>query len=203
MALSSEGARRAKDRKSRVNPSLSVDIATAVADSFAGFLYTIPMQSLTKRLTIGITAVALASLLLYAQFNLQNMEAWVRWRFADVPQLSTAELASWLADSKRNAPILLDVRRPEEFQVSHLVGAVRVDEDVDIASLMSEYPADQALVLYCAVGYRSSKLAKKLIASGRNNVWSLKGSIFAWAQENRALESKGKPTTDVHPANAF
>jgi rhodanese-related sulfurtransferase len=38
-------------------------------------------------------------------------------------QLAPKDLADWLADSGRAAPVLLDVREPWEFETCHLAGA--------------------------------------------------------------------------------
>ena len=57
--------------------------------------------------------------------------------FPQVPTLKTAELAAWLDDPKRDSPILLDVREPAEYAVSHLPGALHVDPDADAAKLLA------------------------------------------------------------------
>jgi rhodanese-related sulfurtransferase len=43
-----------------------------------------------------------------------------------VKRITPAELATWLRDSKRVPPILLDVRTVAEYEVSHLQKAQRV-----------------------------------------------------------------------------
>jgi hypothetical protein len=41
-----------------------------------------------------------------------------------------------------------------------------------------------------------------LLAAGVSPVYNLEGSIFAWANEGRALQSPRGPTEWVHPYNA-
>jgi len=122
----------------------------------------------------------------------------VRTRFADVPHLSTAQLADWLADTQRPAPLLLDVRSAEEYAVSHLPDACRVDPDSCADDVMGNLPTDRPWVLYCSVGYRSSHLAQRLMQAGATEVANLDGAIFSWVREGRELNSKG-PGILVHP----
>lgn len=123
--------------------------------------------------------------------------------FPNVPQLTTKDLAAWLADPKRKQPVLLDVRTEEEFAVSHLSGARRIDPDATAAQLDRGIAKDQPIVTYCSVGYRSSALAERLRGAGYTQVENLAGSIFAWANEDRPLVSNGKPATFVHPYSGF
>ena len=59
--------------------------------------------------------------------------------------------------------------------------------------------AQLPIVVYCAVGYRSAKMAQRLQALGHTNVINLEGAIFAWATEGNALEGSNK----VHPFNTM
>ncbi len=126
----------------------------------------------------------------------------IRRRFPDVRQLSTQQLSEWLA--KTNAqprPILVDVRRAEEFAVSHLSGALHVTTVAEVETLRRN-PA-QPIVVYCSVGYRSSALAEKLQKGGMTNIWNLDGSIFAWANEGRPVfrGAEVMASPKVHPYN--
>jgi rhodanese-related sulfurtransferase len=127
------------------------------------------------------------------------MKLLMRLRFWNVPHVSTNEVARWLATD--NAPILLDVRTQAEYAVSHLPNALRIDPDAQVAETLSRLPPDRPIVAYCAVGYRSGKLAQRLIAVGRKNVYNMEGSIFQWANEGRPLECEGKRVEKVHPYN--
>ena len=136
-----------------------------------------------------------------AEEGLRQMKELVRSRFPEVKQLSTTELAVWLADTNRVSPVLLDVRAEAEFAVSHLPGARRVEPKATSAELLPTLPPGRPVVVYCSVGYRSSELATRLLRAGQTNVVNLEGSIFQWANEGRALEATGKPATTVHPYN--
>ena len=126
----------------------------------------------------------------------------IRTAFPDVPQLSTEALAAWLADDARPAPLLLDVRAEEEYAVSHLPGAHHfAPETTDFAAL-DDLPHDTPLVLYCSVGYRSSKMAERLRAAGFTAVMNLEGSIFQWANEGRPVYRGDSVVQNVHPYDA-
>lgn len=121
--------------------------------------------------------------------------------FSTVPQISTGELAAWLADSNREPPVLLDVRELGEYAVSHLPSAIRVAPDATAEQLRDKIDFTRPLVLYCSIGYRSSALAERLIAAGAVNAMNLEGSIFKWANEGRPLIHDGQDTDKVHPYN--
>jgi rhodanese-related sulfurtransferase len=127
----------------------------------------------------------------------------LRQRFPTVEWITTAELADWLADKERRPPILLDVRTEEEWQVSHLPGAQRVDPDAAVERVAAGLAKETPLVAYCAVGYRSGALVTKLRAAGFTSVRNLEGSIFQWANEDRPLVRENKPVTTVHPYSAL
>lgn len=122
----------------------------------------------------------------------------IRRKFPDVSTLSPTELATWLASDRPN-PILIDVRQPAEYAVSHLPGARYLPT---LAAIQQAHiGTDAALVLYCSVGYRSARLASQLQANGFQNVMNLEGSLFAWANEGRLLVAGGEVVDAVHPYN--
>jgi rhodanese-related sulfurtransferase len=126
--------------------------------------------------------------------NLENYTAELRAQFADVPTISTAELAAL-----HEAPLLLDVREEKEYAVSHLPGAYRAASDAVAQLHQLGITTQSPIVLYCSVGYRSSLLARKLKEAGFTNVRNLNGSIFAWANEGRPLVNAYGVSTGVHP----
>ncbi len=120
----------------------------------------------------------------------------------DVPQLSTDSLASWLAGPDI-PPILIDVRSADEFAVSHLRGARRLDPKAENLLSLNDLPRDTPVVTYCSVGIRSSAMARRLLRAGFTNVANLDGSIFAWANEGRTVYRRDQPVSEVHPYNAL
>jgi rhodanese-related sulfurtransferase len=127
--------------------------------------------------------------------------AWIQRDWPEVPQMSTRELAERIAAKNGARPLLIDVRTPQEYEVSHLPGAVWAQTPQQIASALREALDGQAIVLYCSAGVRSSKAAATLVRSGRANVFNLQGSIFQWANEGRTLVANGRAVQVVHPYN--
>lgn len=124
----------------------------------------------------------------------------IRRKFPGVRQLTTRELAAWLADTQRPAPILIDARDPKEFAVSHLLKAHNATS-VDAVQTLN-LPKSQPIVVYCSVGYRSSALAEKLAEAGFTQVANLEGSLFAWANEGRTVYRGTNAVAEVHPYDA-
>ena len=126
----------------------------------------------------------------------------LRIKFSGEQWITTRQLADWLADKQRRAPVLLDVRTPEEWNVSHLAGARQVDPNATANEAASGTARDTPIVTYCSVGYRSGIMAERLRKAGFTRVQNLEGSIFEWANEHRPLVHDGKPAMRVHPYDA-
>lgn len=131
------------------------------------------------------------------------VDALIERDFPAVTSISTESLAAWLATSTRVPPLLLDAREPEEYAVSHLPGARRIDPDVSAEALAAALPEDldphRPVVVYCSVGYRSARVADRLAAVGVRDVRNLEGSIFRWANEGRPVVRDGELVQTVHP----
>ena len=132
--------------------------------------------------------------------SMSQLKALVRASFPGVPQMSIEELDRRLKDAP--PPLVIDVREPFEYEVSHLPGAVHAQGDT-IAELVAETEPDRPIVLYCSVGYRSSAAVADLIQlndpeiGGR--VWNLEGSIFEWANSGRPVYRGPEEVDRVHP----
>ncbi len=154
---------------------------------------------------LGIAGLILAALALLGLRNVDwfLLKKSLRHKFAKVEWISTGELADWLTNTQRPAPVLLDVRTPEEWDVSHLPGARRIEPGAPADKAAASLPKETAIVTYCAVGYRSGELAERLRAAGFTNVRNLEGSIFQWANERRPLVRENTAVSQVHPYNSF
>ena len=128
----------------------------------------------------------------------RSLKREIRGKFPDARQMSVAALAARLARGG-TTPLLLDVRAPDEYEVSHLAGARRASSRREALALLEGQRHDVELVLYCSVGYRSSDLAQQLRSAGFTRVRNLEGSIFEWANRGHEVVHDGRPTTLVHP----
>lgn len=140
-----------------------------------------------------LAAIAFAA---RAFLRLAWIERQIRRSFPQVRQVSGEELERRLAAGEKI--VLLDVRRPEEFAVSHLPGARWLDPRETRPALPGVDPATP-VVAYCSVGWRSSQLAERLAAAGYRNVANLEGAIFEWTREGRPLFQGERQVAKVHP----
>ncbi|MBK8965792.1 MAG: rhodanese-like domain-containing protein [Saprospiraceae bacterium] len=94
--------------------------------------------------------------------------------------------------------VFLDAREPSEFAVSHIRGAVSVGYDHFDLKKLSALDKKSRIVVYCSVGYRSEKVAEKLIAAGYKNVSNLYGGIFEWVNQGFPVFDQAGKTNRVH-----
>ncbi|MGW3606261.1 rhodanese-like domain-containing protein [Micromonospora sp. NPDC005161] len=105
--------------------------------------------------------------------------------------LDTATLRALIAAGQ--APRLLDVRTPGEFETSHIPGSYNVPLD-----LLKEHREelrhhlDEDVVLVCRSGARAAQAEQALAGVGLPNLRVLNGGIMAW-QAAHAPISQGKP----------
>lgn len=129
----------------------------------------------------------------------RNIILQIRSQFPAVRHIGTRELARRMEGGRTNRTVLLDVREPGEFAVSHIRGARRAVNRKEALAALSSTPKDTPIVAYCSVGYRSARLAMALHAAGYTNIVNLRGSIFQWANEGRPLYRGRKEVKTVHP----
>jgi rhodanese-related sulfurtransferase len=141
----------------------------------------------------------MAGLLLTAQTGLSQVESdaygvMLRTLLShNVPEINVRDAA------RDSASILfLDARETNEYQVSHLFGALHVGYDRFHANSLSQIPRNQRLVVYCSVGYRSEKVTEKLRNAGFTNVSNLYGGIFEWVNQGYPVYREGKQVRQVH-----
>lgn len=123
----------------------------------------------------------------------------VREAFPQVPRMTTARLAAIRADDSTQNIILLDARTEAEFNVSHLPAAVLASNTRMAVNVLEANEPESIVVVYCSVGYRSSRLASELRRRGFENVFNLEGSLFQWANEGRPLYRGNERVHEAHP----
>ena len=153
---------------------------------------------LQRRVVVSqLALVVLALVSCSQQPQWEEIKSTIRQEFPTVPQMSVTELAELLADGAPQRPLLVDVRAPEEYAVSHLANALNASGD-ELRRLV-EQAGDRPVVLYCSVGYRSSSEAQALIESGFSRVANLEGSIFEWANAGNPVYRGRERVEQVHP----
>lgn len=115
----------------------------------------------------------------------------VRW-------LTTDALSAMLLEP--DAPVLLDARSADEFDVSHIRGARRIDPEGPFTDLVA---SERPIVVYCSVGWRSALAIEAMPPERAAHVLNLDGGLFAWANEGRELVRGERRVRDVHPYDRF
>jgi rhodanese-related sulfurtransferase len=87
---------------------------------------------------------------------------------------------------RADAPLLLDVRSPEEFAAGHVPGAVNIPHD-QVASRVSELDRGRWVLVYCQSGRRAG-IAEGVLADAGFDVRQVQGSWARWKAENRPSE---------------
>ena len=126
-------------------------------------------------------------------------------QFPKVANLQPETMQS-LVGKKAGEIVVIDVRETSEFGVSHLPGAVRVNPDISQKRFLARFARaarGKTVILYCSVGYRSSKLVAEvqsgLRQAGAKDIYNLSGGIFAWHNSQRSLVRGATRTELVHP----
>lgn len=110
-------------------------------------------------------------------------------------QVAAAELRRWLAAP--DAPRILDVRSPAEFETVHIPGAYNVPLDTlrEHREQLARHLDDHA-VLVCRSGMRAQQAERAFADVGLPNVHVLDGGITAWERDGGEVE-RGEARWDL------
>jgi hydroxyacylglutathione hydrolase len=93
------------------------------------------------------------------------------------PQTSGASISLWIGEP--DAPYLLDVRTPGEWQQRHIEGSVNIPLN-RLSDQLKEIPQNRPVIVMCAGGYRSSIAASLLQHHGFSRLNEMTGGMAAW-----------------------
>jgi thioredoxin 1 len=90
--------------------------------------------------------------------------------------------------------IILDVRTPMEYNISHVPGAVNINvQDVSFPDLAAKLDSDKTYIVYCTknpVGGRSMTALAKLEELGFKDLYSMEGGHVAWTEAELPMSSQ-------------
>lgn len=165
------------------------------------------IEMLPFRFALSFVALVLSGVIRPANAEtgqLASIDAGLQRSYPEIGHLSTSQLAAWTRQAKD--VVLVDVRREDEFLVGHISGAIRISPGAsprEVAARLREAASGKAVVFYCSVGVRSSRLADRskshLEELGATGIYNLSGGIFTWHDEARPLVGASGPTLLVHP----
>jgi len=85
---------------------------------------------------------------------------------------------------------LIDVRTPEEYNVSHLKTAQNICiSHPDFEAKVKKLDKNKPVYVYCKSGGRSAKASKKLKELGFTKVYDLQGGITSWEKEGLEIQN--------------
>jgi len=96
-------------------------------------------------------------------------------------RITAGELAAWLADERREKPVLLDVREPWEYEKARIEGATLMPMR-ELPSRIAQIDETKEVVAICHHGGRSMQVAMFLEKQGFKRVHNLVGGIDAWSR---------------------
>ncbi|WP_162425850.1 rhodanese-like domain-containing protein [Pontibacter pudoricolor] len=99
--------------------------------------------------------------------------------------------------------VLLDVRTPAEYKVSHIKGARHVNYNTFQVNDQADIRKDARVVVYCSVGVRSSKAGLQLLEAGYTDVQQLHGGIFNWVNNGYPVFDANGQTNRIHGYTRF
>lgn len=91
-------------------------------------------------------------------------------------------------DTKKDI-ILIDVRRPEEYQAGHLKNSILLTLDTIGAKAAEVIPdKNKAYFVYCRTGHRSAQAVIQLEQMGYTNLNDMTGGITEWSSMGFPVE---------------
>ena len=117
-----------------------------------------------------------------------------------IPLINPHELSRHIKDQ---AFVILDTRKKQEFEVSHLSNALWVGYGEFSLDKVRTISKEQPIVVYCSLGIRSDRIAEKLRRSGYQKVYNLYGGIFYWINEGKQVYRGPSETEEIHPFNSL
>jgi rhodanese-related sulfurtransferase len=133
-------------------------------------------------LVSGLVASALA--VIFNELRLQSQ---------NIGSLSTSMAVRVINDGSA----VIDVRTADQFASGHIVAARNIPAPELLESADKLSPHKKGAVLVCDNGARSAECAAKLRKDGIENVYSLKGGVLAWQQENLPIVRDGSDSKDA------
>jgi rhodanese-related sulfurtransferase len=104
------------------------------------------------------------------------------------PGLTHAELLARLEGPA--APLVVDLRKPVEFGVAHIPGAVNIPLD-ELEARIDELRHEHGVLIYCINGARTRQAEPIVYANDIEDVYHLDGALQGWIQGGHPVEKGG------------
>ncbi|MDA3790987.1 MAG: rhodanese-like domain-containing protein [Desulfobacula sp.] len=106
----------------------------------------------------------------------------IEYQQASYKALSSKHAKTYI---KTDNPLILDVRTPKEYATGHLENSILLPVQ-ELQKRISELDVhkNNAILIYCASGNRSTVASKILIDAGFKKIFNLRHGISGWAKNN-------------------
>ncbi len=162
--------------------SLNIGLGSALFSTWAGFI--VPGGTAIA-LVVGSADNAPKARLELARIGFDNVLGYIEadslTQIQQLSQLSVCDLKSGLRQG--DAPLVLDVRTPGEWEKKHIDGARHIPLPT-LPARLAEVPRDQPVAVLCGSGYRSSIAASLLHAHGFQRLQNVMGGMGAYLEAN-------------------
>ncbi|MDO3409342.1 rhodanese-like domain-containing protein [Saccharibacillus sp. CPCC 101409] len=98
-----------------------------------------------------------------------------------IAQIEPSELRERLEQG--DAPLMIDVREPEEVAQGMIPGAVHIPLG-ELAGRLDELDPDRETVFICRSGYRSERACEYLADAGFDRTVNMTGGMLAWNDQD-------------------
>ncbi len=99
-----------------------------------------------------------------------------------VPVMTVLELKERLDQTQ--APVLVDVRDPNEWEIVNIPGAILMPKSPTVAAeILTAFGPNADLVISCRSGARSKAVCEELIKLNAPKVRNLEGGVLAWVEQ--------------------
>ena len=122
--------------------------------------------------------------------KVESMYAKYKRSFPEVSDISAQQALRLMQEARI---IFVDVRKPEEQEVSMLPGAITDKAFLENPAAYTNY----RVIGYCTISYRSGKLAQRLKKKGIYML-NLRGGILAWLHAGGKVYKDGKLVNSLH-----
>ncbi|WP_434357842.1 thiosulfate sulfurtransferase GlpE [Parasalinivibrio latis] len=92
-----------------------------------------------------------------------------------------------LLENQEKKSVLVDIRDPQSFQLSHARSAFHLTNDT-IVQMMQEVDFEQPVMVMCYHGISSQGAAQYLLNQGFEEVYSVDGGFEAWQRSQLPVE---------------
>ena len=121
---------------------------------------------------------------------IEKMVTDFRGTFPDVVEMDSLKAMELMKDQKI---VFIDVRRPNEQEISMLPGAITQAEYLENQDKYNDY----LKISYCTIGYRSGRFAQRMHQIG-TAVYNLHGGMLGWLHDGGKVYDKSGQSFRIH-----